>query len=160
LRCPTVTLTTNPIPGFFDQNCAVLPKTDPAHPIAFWELCRRKREAFVKHWMNGSDLPVQSFQEVRLWLHKGIRPLLSGRVNRRKQSLGPKDYELIGFHSLRTFVAVAKGAGGVQYGTKPVPIAGGRRPQRTPEAIPDRAHEDVANQFAGQQPKTLRLIAL
>jgi DNA sulfur modification protein DndB len=50
-------------------------------------------------------------------------PFLVGRVNRRKQSLGPKDDELISFLSLRTFVAtVAKGAGGVQYGTKPVPI--------------------------------------
>jgi hypothetical protein len=50
-------------------------------------------------------------------------PFLVGRVNRRKQSLGPKDNELISFLSLRTFVStIAKGAGGVQYGTRPVPI--------------------------------------
>jgi hypothetical protein len=29
--------------------------------------------------MNGSDQPVQSIQEERLWLRKGIRPLLSGK---------------------------------------------------------------------------------
>ena len=46
---------------------------------ADWELCRRKRDAFVESWMNGSDLPVQSIQEERLWLRKGIRPLLSGK---------------------------------------------------------------------------------
>jgi hypothetical protein len=46
---------------------------------ADWEQCRQKRDVFVKHWMNGSDLPVQSIQEERLWLRKGIRPLLSGK---------------------------------------------------------------------------------
>jgi hypothetical protein len=29
--------------------------------------------------VNGSELPVQSIQEERLWLRKGIRPLLSGK---------------------------------------------------------------------------------
>jgi hypothetical protein len=29
-----VTLTTNPIPGFFGQYCAVVPRTDPANFIA------------------------------------------------------------------------------------------------------------------------------
>jgi hypothetical protein len=46
---------------------------------ADWESCQRKRDAFVKSWMNGSDSPVQSIQEERLWLRKGIRPLLSGK---------------------------------------------------------------------------------
>jgi CRISPR/Cas system-associated exonuclease Cas4 (RecB family) len=46
---------------------------------ADWELCRRKRDAFVKNWTGGSELPVQSVQEERLWLRKGIRPLLSGK---------------------------------------------------------------------------------
>jgi CRISPR/Cas system-associated exonuclease Cas4 (RecB family) len=46
---------------------------------ADWELCQRKREAFIRSWMNGSDSPVQSIQEERLWLRKGIRPLLSGK---------------------------------------------------------------------------------
>ena len=46
---------------------------------ADWEVCQGKRDAFVKDWMNGSDLPVQSVQEERLWLRKGIRPLLSGK---------------------------------------------------------------------------------
>jgi CRISPR/Cas system-associated exonuclease Cas4 (RecB family) len=46
---------------------------------ADWELCQRKREAFIKSWTNGSELPVQSVQEERLWLRKGIRPLLSGK---------------------------------------------------------------------------------
>jgi Protein of unknown function (DUF2800) len=46
---------------------------------ADWELCQAKRDAFVKSWMNGSGAPVQSIQEERLWLRKGIRPLLSGK---------------------------------------------------------------------------------
>jgi hypothetical protein len=40
---------------------------------------QRQADAFVKGWMNGSDPPVQSIQEERLWLRKGIRPLLSGK---------------------------------------------------------------------------------
>jgi CRISPR/Cas system-associated exonuclease Cas4 (RecB family) len=44
-----------------------------------WELCRAKRAAFVKSWIGDSDSPVQSIQEERLWLRKGIRPLLSGK---------------------------------------------------------------------------------
>jgi CRISPR/Cas system-associated exonuclease Cas4 (RecB family) len=44
-----------------------------------WELCRAKRDAFVKSWIGDSDSPVQSIQEERLWLRKGIRPLLSGK---------------------------------------------------------------------------------
>jgi Protein of unknown function (DUF2800) len=46
---------------------------------ADWELCRAKRDAFVKSWIGDSDAPVQSIQEQRLWLRKGIRPLLSGK---------------------------------------------------------------------------------
>jgi hypothetical protein len=44
-----------------------------------WELCRAKRDAFVKSWIGDSDAPVQSIQEERLWLRKGLRPLLSGQ---------------------------------------------------------------------------------
>jgi hypothetical protein len=40
---------------------------------------QRQADAFGKGWMNGSDPPVQSIQEERLWLRKGIRPLLSGK---------------------------------------------------------------------------------
>jgi CRISPR/Cas system-associated exonuclease Cas4 (RecB family) len=46
---------------------------------ADWETCQRKRDAFVKSWIGGSDYPVQSIQEERFWLRKGIRPLLSGK---------------------------------------------------------------------------------
>jgi hypothetical protein len=46
---------------------------------ADWEVCRQKRDAFVRNWMNGSEAPVQSTQEERLWLRKGLRPLLSGK---------------------------------------------------------------------------------
>ena len=55
------------------------PETLSPRERADWELCQCKRDAFVKSWINGSDLPVQSLQEERLWLRKGIRPLLSGK---------------------------------------------------------------------------------
>ena len=55
------------------------PETLSPRERADWELCQRNREAFIKSWMNGSELPVQSIQEERLWLRKGIRPLLSGK---------------------------------------------------------------------------------
>src|SRR5215472_14087144 len=55
------------------------PEILSARERADWEVCQRKRDAFVKGWMNGSDPPVQSIQEERLWLRKGIRPLLSGK---------------------------------------------------------------------------------
>jgi hypothetical protein len=42
-----------------------------------WETCRRKREEFIQGWSDGS--PIQSIQESRLWLRRGIRPLLSGQ---------------------------------------------------------------------------------
>jgi Protein of unknown function (DUF2800) len=42
-----------------------------------WETCRRKREAFIEGWSDGS--PLDSTKEGRLWLRKGIRPLLSGQ---------------------------------------------------------------------------------
>jgi hypothetical protein len=41
-----------------------------------WEVCRRKREEFIERWSDGS--PIESPKEERLWLRKGIRPLLSG----------------------------------------------------------------------------------
>jgi hypothetical protein len=42
-----------------------------------WEVCRRKREEFIERWSDGS--PIESAKEERLWLRKGIRPLLSGQ---------------------------------------------------------------------------------
>jgi CRISPR/Cas system-associated exonuclease Cas4 (RecB family) len=61
-----------------------------------WELSRQKRDAFVKSWINGTDLPVQSIQEERLWLRKGIRPLLSGKpdeVLRQGQRVAVLDHK-------------------------------------------------------------------
>jgi hypothetical protein len=42
-----------------------------------WESCRRKREAFIESWSDES--PINSTKEERLWLRKGIRPLLTGK---------------------------------------------------------------------------------
>jgi Protein of unknown function (DUF2800) len=61
-----------------------------------WEPCQHKRDAFIKSWINGSELPVQSVQEERLWLRKGIRPLLSGKpdeVLRQGQRIAVLDHK-------------------------------------------------------------------
>ena len=42
-----------------------------------WEKCQAKREEFIQAWTNGR--PFTSVKEQRLWLRRGIRPLLSGK---------------------------------------------------------------------------------
>jgi hypothetical protein len=44
-----------------------------------WEVCQRKREEFVKDWLGNSQKPFSSVKEERLWLRRGIRPLLTGK---------------------------------------------------------------------------------
>src|SRR5262245_17994022 len=39
-----------------------------------WEKCQAKREEFIGAWAGGQ--PFTSVKEERLWLRKGIRPLL------------------------------------------------------------------------------------
>jgi CRISPR/Cas system-associated exonuclease Cas4 (RecB family) len=43
-----------------------------------WEICQRKREEFLAGWRQG-DHAVASVKEERLWLRKGLRPLLTGK---------------------------------------------------------------------------------
>lgn len=43
-----------------------------------WEICQRKREEFLVGWRQG-DHAVESVKEERLWLRKGLRPLLTGK---------------------------------------------------------------------------------
>jgi hypothetical protein len=42
-----------------------------------WDTVQAKREEFIRGWSDGS--PIDSTKEGRLWLRKGIRPLLSGQ---------------------------------------------------------------------------------
>jgi hypothetical protein len=42
-----------------------------------WEKCQAKRDEFVKQWANAQ--PFNSIKEERLWLRRGIRPLLTGK---------------------------------------------------------------------------------
>jgi hypothetical protein len=42
-----------------------------------WEIIQAKREEFIKAW--AGDSPFSSVKEERLWLRKGIRPLLTGK---------------------------------------------------------------------------------
>jgi CRISPR/Cas system-associated exonuclease Cas4 (RecB family) len=44
-----------------------------------WEKCQQKREAFIKEWLGNSQEPFSSVKEERLWLRRGIRPLLTGK---------------------------------------------------------------------------------
>jgi hypothetical protein len=44
-----------------------------------WEKCQRKREEFIKEWLGNSQEPFSSIKEERLWLRRGIRPLLTGK---------------------------------------------------------------------------------
>jgi CRISPR/Cas system-associated exonuclease Cas4 (RecB family) len=44
-----------------------------------WETCQRKRAAFLTLWTADCALPVEMAKEERLWLRKGLRPLLSGK---------------------------------------------------------------------------------
>jgi hypothetical protein len=43
------------------------------------EICQRKREEFISAWLGNSQEPFSSIKEQRLWLRKGIRPLLTGK---------------------------------------------------------------------------------
>jgi hypothetical protein len=38
-----------------------------------------KREEFLKSWLTNSQEPFTSIKENRLWLRRGIRPLLTGK---------------------------------------------------------------------------------
>ena len=44
-----------------------------------WTTCQRKREEFIKGWLGPSQEPFSSIKEERLWLRRGIRPLLTGK---------------------------------------------------------------------------------
>jgi CRISPR/Cas system-associated exonuclease Cas4 (RecB family) len=44
-----------------------------------WETCQTKRAAFLTQWTADCALPVEMAKEERLWLRKGLRPLLSGK---------------------------------------------------------------------------------
>src|SRR6516225_2743955 len=44
-----------------------------------WEICQRKREEFIKEWLGNSQESFSSIKEERLWLRRGIRPLLTGK---------------------------------------------------------------------------------
>jgi len=44
---------------------------------ADWQTCQTKRDEFIRGWANGQ--PFNSVKEQRLWLRKGIRPLLTGK---------------------------------------------------------------------------------
>ena len=46
---------------------------------ADWERCQAKRNEFIKGWLANSREPFSSTKEQRLWLRKGIRPLLTGK---------------------------------------------------------------------------------
>src|SRR5262249_48157280 len=42
-----------------------------------WQTCQTKRDEFIRGWANGQ--PFNSVKEERLWLRRGIRPLLTGK---------------------------------------------------------------------------------
>ena len=45
-----------------------------------WEICQRKREKFIKGWLGpAAAAGFISVREERLWLRRGIRPLLTGK---------------------------------------------------------------------------------
>jgi CRISPR/Cas system-associated exonuclease Cas4 (RecB family) len=44
-----------------------------------WEICQRKREEFIKGWLGPAPAGFSSIKEERLWLRRGIRPLLTGK---------------------------------------------------------------------------------
>jgi hypothetical protein len=46
---------------------------------ADWESCQAKRLEFIKGWLANSQEPFSSTKEQRLWLRRGIRPLLTGK---------------------------------------------------------------------------------
>ena len=44
-----------------------------------WETVQAKRQEFIKGWLSNSQEPFSSVKEERLWLRRGIRPLLTGK---------------------------------------------------------------------------------
>jgi hypothetical protein len=44
-----------------------------------WERCQAKREEFIKGWLANSQEPFSSTKEQRLWLRRGLWPLLTGQ---------------------------------------------------------------------------------
>src|SRR5262249_41242249 len=46
---------------------------------ADWEACQTKRNEFITGWLGPSREPFTSTKEQRLWLRRGLRPLLSGK---------------------------------------------------------------------------------
>jgi hypothetical protein len=46
---------------------------------ADWERCQTKREEFIAGWLGSSQEPFSSIKEERLWLRRGLWPLLSGQ---------------------------------------------------------------------------------
>jgi hypothetical protein len=44
-----------------------------------WETCQGKRATFLTQWAADCALPIEIAKEERLWLRKGLRPLLSGK---------------------------------------------------------------------------------
>ena len=44
-----------------------------------WEKCQAKRNEFIFGWLGPSQEPFSSTKEQRLWLRRGIRPLLTGK---------------------------------------------------------------------------------
>src|SRR5215470_745226 len=44
---------------------------------ADWEACQAKRDEFIKQW--AGEHPFNSVREQRLWLRRGLRPLLTGK---------------------------------------------------------------------------------
>src|SRR5262249_6058947 len=42
-----------------------------------WEKCQPKRDEFIKQW--AGEEPFSSVKEQRLWLRRGLRPLLTGK---------------------------------------------------------------------------------
>src|SRR5215831_4374711 len=44
-----------------------------------WECCQAKRNEFITGWLANSQEPFTSTKEERLWLRRGIRPLLTGK---------------------------------------------------------------------------------
>jgi len=48
---------------------------------ADWESCQAKRNEFIKGWLANSQESFSSTKEQRLWLRRGIRPLLTGKAD-------------------------------------------------------------------------------
>src|SRR5262249_48425392 len=42
-----------------------------------WQTCQTKRDEFIRGWANGQSF--NSLKEQRLWLRRGLRPLLTGK---------------------------------------------------------------------------------